>query len=320
MSIQTATAASTSGSVAPSVSKVFPVVAIAAAASEEVILPSNVVTLIGQGHACDPTTRCAAGFACYLLYVNGPLAGLGSTCQSMWIPRNNTLKVWLSERNEIDLGLIGNCVEDAYCERSSSNTPSTGQCQRRLEDRRGCTGHNQCMSGYCQYSVDAGHGVCMSGDGFLNESTYRALHVTLWLLAISALFLIAAVMLNCHRRRVKPRPTPSCAWSTESSLKSLSTPSSLLPPPAAVTASAQVISPSDVQLYLYRVVCKSVIASEISHRDQRVGKRITWSWRQHLNCYSSLCTSVVILLSGFFSLLCLIIGIVYMVIPWPYAY
>jgi hypothetical protein len=157
---------------------------------------TSIATVIGEGHACNPTTRCAIGLACYLrnatstatlfnianepdatcqlastpgfilahplaanaplsehpvplrwpTFVNGPLAGLGSSCQLMTIPRNNTLKAWLSARNEIDLSIIGNCVENAYCQSDSilnHNATLSGQCKQRLEDHRGCTGHNQ---------------------------------------------------------------------------------------------------------------------------------------------------------------------------------
>ncbi|RKP23351.1 hypothetical protein SYNPS1DRAFT_24601 [Syncephalis pseudoplumigaleata] len=179
----------------------------------------SVVTVIGEGHACEPTTRCAAGLACYLrnataidpaaapsssasepdatcqpqsmpgfilahplatnaplseqpvplrwpVYVNGPLADAGSSCLRMAIPRNGTLRAWLSARNEIDLSIIGSCVERAYCQGSPA------------ADR-----HATPLDGRC-------HGVCMSGDGFLDEPAYRAFHTTIWLLMASGILLI----------------------------------------------------------------------------------------------------------------------------------
>ncbi|KAI8055305.1 hypothetical protein BDF22DRAFT_654203 [Syncephalis plumigaleata] len=167
---------------------------------------TSIVTVIGEGHACDPTTRCAIGLACYLrnatstatpfsivnepdatcrpastpgfilasplasnaplterpvplrwpTFVNGPLAGLGSSCQLMTVPRNNTLKAWLSARNEIDLSIIGNCVENAYCQSdsvSNQNVTLSGKCEQLIEDRRRCTGHNQIMRVYPSMSL-----------------------------------------------------------------------------------------------------------------------------------------------------------------------
>ncbi|RKP07908.1 hypothetical protein THASP1DRAFT_24018 [Thamnocephalis sphaerospora] len=135
-------------------------------------------------------------------YANGPLAGLGAACIRAPIPQNETLRNWISNRSQIYLPSVSNCVPEAYCEPDAANNDASpaaqlfasGHCMPLKEDRRRCAGVNQ-------YSVSAGYSVCTPSDGLVRDPAYRATHVSIWILLAAALLLMLAAIIHAHRKR-----------------------------------------------------------------------------------------------------------------------